>query len=75
MNDLQKLIELHATLLEENHYCYFELAYARQTQWMAWITTNPREVDPNRKVIACGQGASPDEAASSALENHNTAKK
>lgn len=72
---IEQLIALHASLLVENPYAYFELAYTRQSEWMAWITSKPREDDPNRKVIACGQGSTPDEAAKDALENYNTRPK
>jgi hypothetical protein len=65
---LQQLIELHAALLEQNPYCYFELAYTRQTEWMAWICTNARENDPSREVMTKGQGGTPEEAADAALE-------
>ena len=65
--NLQKLIELHATLLEENPYCYFELAYTRSTEWMAWICTDRYEDDSQRKVMTNGQGSTPDEAAADAL--------
>lgn len=72
---LEQLISLHASMLEEIPYAYFELAYTRQTEWMAWITSKPREDDPNREVFACGQGSTPDEAAKDALENYNTRPK
>jgi hypothetical protein len=68
--NLQRLIDLHAALLERNPYCYFELAYVRQTEWMAWICTNSREADPARKVLACGQGKTPEQAADAALESY-----
>ena len=67
-SDLQKLIALHAELLESNPYCYFELAFTRSTDWMAWICTHHRDVDPNRKVLAQGQGDTPEEAATRALK-------
>ena len=68
MNNIDILLQTHESLLEENSYCYFELAYTRQTEWMAWICSKPQEVDPNRKVIAKGQGSTPDEACKNALE-------
>lgn len=64
---LQQLMDLHQALLERNSYCYFELAYTRQTQWMAWICSEPKEHNPKRKILAQGQGDSPDEAAAEAL--------
>lgn len=66
---LQQLIDLHSALLEQNPYCYFELAYTRQTMWMAWLCSKPREDDPNRKVLAQGQGETPEQAADAALES------
>ena len=67
MKNLQRLIKIHTELLKENPFCYFELAYTRRTNWMAWICSNMREDDPDRKVIACGQGSTPEKAAVEAL--------
>lgn len=67
MKKLQKLLDLHRSLLELNPYCYFELAYTRQTGWMAWICSKPKEHDPNRKILAQGQGETPEEACNQAL--------
>ena len=64
---LNQIIQLHANLREENPYCYFELAYTRSTEWMVWICSNSREDDPNRIILAKGQGQSPEEAAEMAL--------
>lgn len=61
------LINAHAELLESNPYCYFELAYTRQTEWMAWLCSKPAEDDPDRKILACGQGNTPNEACMQAL--------
>lgn len=70
MDPIRQLIEAHTTLLEEgNHYAYFELAYTRQTAWMAWLCSKPREDDPDRKVLAKGQGTTPDEACEAALRS------
>lgn len=66
---LTQLIELHSSLLERNSHCYFELGYTRTTGWMAWICSNCYESDPNRKVLARGQGSTPEEAAGSALDS------
>lgn len=68
-SNLQQLIQLHSALVEQNPYCYFELAYTRQTNWMAWLCSKPREDDPNRQVLAKGQGDNPEQAAESALES------
>lgn len=66
-DSIRKLIAAHGEMLEVNPYCYFELAYTRQTEWMAWVCSKPREDDPSRKVLAQGQGPTPDEAAYDAL--------
>lgn len=67
---IRKLICKHRELLNTGpyaHYCYFELAYTRRTEWMAWICSNHNEEDPQRKVIAKGQGSTPEEACENAL--------
>lgn len=71
---LTELIAKHGALLETNSYAYFELAYTRSTGWMAWITDKPAKGEPgtaeyasSRKVIARGQGDTPEEAAADAL--------
>lgn len=66
---LQQLLRLHADLLRGNSHCYFELAYTRQTGWMAWICSKPREDDPQRAVLAQGQGSTVDEAAEAAIQS------
>jgi len=70
----KRLVAHHAALLDDNAYCYFELAYTRQTAWMAWITDRPAQGDPgtpayakSRKVIARGQGDTPEDACADAL--------
>ena len=67
---VRALIATHAEMLEDNAYAYFELAYTRQTGWMAWITDKPLYgapvVNPDRKVLANGQGDTPDEACAAA---------
>lgn len=68
--ELRQVINLHQELLKENSYCYFELAYTRQTDWMIWICSNAREFDPKRKVLLCGQGATPNEAAQAGLSKY-----
>lgn len=67
LNPIQELIARHATLLETNPYAYFELAYTRRTEWMAWLCSKPREDDPDRVVLASGQGSTPEEACADAL--------
>ena len=77
IDPLRELIAQHAAMLEDGpyaHYCYFELAYTRRTEWMAWICSNHNEVDPNRKVLAQGQGSTADEACRKALAQLAAAK-
>lgn len=64
---IDELLAIHAEYLIFNEYCYFELAYTRKTEWMAWLCTKPREDDPERQVLACGQGSTPREACNSAI--------
>ncbi|MFY4709905.1 hypothetical protein [Burkholderia glumae] len=68
------LIERHAEELDRNDYAYFELAYTRQTGWMAWITDRPAQGEPgtpayakSRKVILRGSGGTAVEACQDAL--------
>jgi hypothetical protein len=70
---IRDLIAEHAELLEANAYTYFELAYTRRTEWMAWLCSNHREADPDRKVLANGQGNTPEEACANALKYLRTA--
>lgn len=65
---LQQLIDIHSAVLEQNPYCYFELAYTRTTGWMVWLCTDRYEDDPQRKILARGQGETPEIAAGAALE-------
>lgn len=65
---IDALIAMHALLLESNPYTYFELAYTRTTGWMAWICSNAREQDPDRKILAQGQGDTAEEACENALD-------
>ncbi len=69
MSAFQQLVEKHSKLLEDNPYAYFELAYTRQTEWMAWLGSCPKDANPNRKVIAKGQGSSAEEACADAMRN------
>ena len=64
---IKRLIAMHNELLGEYPYCYFELAYTRRTDWMAWLCTKPREDDPERKVLACGQGLTAEDACAEAI--------
>lgn len=68
--NLAKVMAIHAEMLQTNHYCYFELAYTRYTEWMVWICSKAREQDPNRKVLLRGQGSTPEEACTDALNNY-----
>lgn len=74
MSKVQEVLKIHAEMLENNPYCYFELAYTRITEWMVWICSNQREQDPNRKVLLRGQGSTPEEAAENALENYKASE-
>ena len=66
-DSISALIDAHAELLQGSPYCYFELAYTRQTEWMAWLCSKPAEQDPARKVLANGQGGTAHEACARAL--------
>lgn len=70
MKYLKQIIGIHTQMLESNPYCYFELAYTRQTEFMVWICSNAREIDPNRKVLLRGQGSTPEQAAKDAIEKY-----
>lgn len=68
---VQALLDVHAALLDANPYAYFELAYTRQTGWMAWITDKPFHgpvINPDRKVLARGQGDTASEACAAAAQ-------
>lgn len=74
---ISKLLAVHADLLEENPYCYFELAYTQQTEWGAFICDKPAngtigtpEYGANRKIIAQGFGPTPEEACIAAITAH-----
>ena len=73
-NILSKVMAIHTDMLQTNHYCYFELAYTRYTDWMVWICSNAREQDPNRKVLLQGQGSTPEEACADALSRYEQEK-
>ena len=72
--NLSKVMDIHADMLQTNHYCYFELAYTGYTEWMVFICTNARDQDPNRKVLLQGQGSTPEEACKNALNNFEVEK-
>jgi hypothetical protein len=81
MKAIQELINEHTKLVRSgNPYAYFELAYTRQTGWMAWICD--RSPDPNtgrpivgRIVLACGQGNTPNIACKNALSDQKAKNK
>ena len=73
-NNLSKVMAIHTDMLQTNHYCYFELAYTRYTDWMVWICSNAREQDPNRKVLLQGQGSTAEEACADALSRYEQEK-
>ena len=68
---IRELIAKHRAELEHNDYAYFELAYTRRTGWMAWITDKPLNggpvINPDRKVLARGQGDTPEGACAAAI--------
>ena len=66
---LTALLVIHDGMLEQNPYAYFELAYTRQTEWMAWICSKPAT-----EVIAKGQGSTPEDACRKALESIGASK-
>ena len=67
---LRQFFDVHSALLDENPYCYCEIAYTRQTGWMAWLCSKPQTEDPQRKVLGVGQGQTPDEAALAAVDSY-----
>ncbi len=69
MPKLEELLKVHASLLEDNPYCYFELAYFKTTGWMAWICTDRWDDNSKRKIIARGSGATPEDACEDAVKS------
>lgn len=69
MTAIEGLIRLHKKALESNPYAYFELAYTRQTEWMAWLCSESAEVNPKRIVYAKGQGSNPETACAEAIKD------
>lgn len=74
---IRALIAEHAAVLDQNESAYFELCYHRATGWMAWITDKPLcmppVVNPDRKVLAQGQGDTADEACRDAARKQGGA--
>ncbi|CUJ50170.1 Uncharacterised protein [Achromobacter sp. 2789STDY5608633] len=66
-DSIRALIAKHTELMRSNDYGYFELARTRQTGWMAWLCSHPVETHPDRKILARGQGETPDDACREAL--------
>lgn len=65
--------EFNRIVEHSNPYAYFELARTRSTEWMAFICDKaPNGVtgrpEPDRVILAQGQGHTPDEACAEALE-------
>ncbi|GEM_PF-6783336 len=75
---IRALIAQHAEILDTNEWAYFELGYHRRTGWMAWITDRPLcmppVINPDRKVLAQGQGDTADEACADAMRAARAAK-
>lgn len=84
MSAVIDLIATHAEMLEENPYCYLELAYTRYTGYMAWLCTKPKDrpdckspadsFGTDRLVIASGQGDTAEEACLQVLVKLGKAK-
>lgn len=74
LKNLKKLNKLYETMREDNHYCYFEVACTRKTDYMAFICSNERAEDPNRIVLLMGQGSDLDSACKDALKSYRKAK-
>jgi len=72
--NVQKLIALHEDLLQENPYSYFELARTRTTDWMAILATTAVDNHHDYRILAKGQGMTPEEAAQSALQEYANRK-
>lgn len=74
---IRALIGQHAAILAQNESAYFELCYHRTTGWMSWITDKPLcmppVVNPDRKVLAQGQGDTADEACRDAARRQGGA--
>ncbi|MBL7089933.1 hypothetical protein [Acidovorax sp.] len=74
---IRALIAEHAAILDQNESAYFELCYHRATGWMAWITDKPLcmppVVNPDRNVLAQGQGDTADEACRDAARKQGGA--
>ena len=64
------MITQHAEILNQNESAYFELAHHKSTGWMAFITDKPLcmppVINPDRTVLAQGQGETAEEACSDA---------
>lgn len=78
LSALEQLTAIHAELLKDNPYCYFELAYTRKTEWMVFLCDKPAEgvigtseYGANRKVIVQGQGWTQEEACKAALASYS----
>ena len=67
MSNLTEFLELYASKRESNEYLYMEIACTRQTNYMAWLCSHPKETHPDRVVLACGQGFDVEEACKNAL--------
>lgn len=71
MKNFELLIDKHSKMLEDNPYCYFELAYTKQTGWIVWLCSKPKQDDPDRKILTCGQGSTVNIACKNALDYLN----
>ena len=70
MKYTKALEELFELIKEDEPYAHFEIGYNRKTDYMAWICSRCIDDDPNRKVYACGQGDTIEEACFSAMTSY-----
>jgi len=75
MKNIKRFMALYEIIREDNPYTYMEIACTKQTDYMAWICSRPREVDPDRKVIATGQADTADKACKQALKDYHSREK
>lgn len=60
-----QFLEKADELIDIHPFLYVEIGRTRTTDWMAWLRTKPKEGEG--KLLASGQGLTPDEACEAAL--------
>lgn len=60
-----RFLEVADDLISVHPFLYVEIGRTRTTDWMAWLRTKPKEGEG--KLLASGQGSTPDEACEAAL--------